>query len=174
MRWPRHGWDFFNRPSQIVATWLRALGLTTTQLRHSDHFFRHIKKSWMDGDFVDPSAFRLRKESDGRLERGLSVNWVEYFRAAAPQEAISPLTEIYRRKNRTVGGESRFALLNVGQAKNAAAKYARVAVVFDWEKNDPSHALVTGYEKYNDQVAEELAKVIINKFPPTPVTRRTS
>jgi hypothetical protein len=156
------------RVSRILTHWLRAIGLSATQLKHSDHFFRHIKKSWMDGGFVDPAAFRLRKDSIGRFESGLSINWVEYFRKATPQEAIAALTEILRKKKRTVGGQSRFALLNVGEAKNAAAKYTTVAVVFDEEVNDPSHALVTGYEKYNDQVAEELAKIIINKIPPTP------
>lgn len=154
--------------SRILAPWLRAAGLATTQLKRSDHFFRHIKKSWMDGDFVDSAAFRLREDSDGRFEQGLSINWVEYFRRPAPQEAVGALIEIFRNKGRKVGPESRFALLNVGEAKDAAAKYTTVAVVFDEQRNDPSHALVTGYEKYNDQVAEELAKVIIDKFPPKP------
>lgn len=118
----------------------------------------------MEGDFVDPAAFRLRTK-DGQIEKGLSINWVEYFRKP-PQEAIAPLVEILRKKGRTVNGGSRFALLKVEEAKSAAAKYTTVAVVLDKQKDDPSHALVTGYEKYNDQVAEELAKVIINKFPP--------
>lgn len=166
MSWPRHGWDCAWHVSRILTPWLRAVGLATTQLKRSDHFFRHIKKSWMDEGFVDPAAFRLRKDSDGRFEKGLSINWVEYFRRAAPQEAIAALVEIFRKKERSVGGESRFALLNVGEAMNAAAKYTTVAIAFDEQRNDPSHALVTGYEKYNDQVAEELAKVIINKFPP--------
>jgi hypothetical protein len=45
-----------------------------TELDPSHHFFRHIKKSWMDGEFVEPAAFRLRTD-DGRLEEGLSINW---------------------------------------------------------------------------------------------------
>lgn len=148
--------------------WLRKAGLTSTQLKPSDHFFRHIKKSWIDGDFVEPAAFRLRMENDGKIDKGLSINWVEYFRKPTPQEAIAPLVEILRKKGRTVNGGSRFALLKVEEAKNAAAKYTTVAVVLDKPKDDPSHALVTGYEKYNDQVAEELAKVVIKKFPPKP------
>jgi hypothetical protein len=58
--------------------------------------------------------------------------------------------------------------LNVGAAKDAAAKYIPVAIVLDEEPNDPSHSLVKGYEAYNDQVAEELAKVIIDTFPAQP------
>ncbi len=134
------------------------------ELDPSHHFFRHIKKSWMDGDFIEPAAFRLRKEESGQLESGLSINWVEYFQTLTPQEAVAPLREILIRKGRTVGGESRFALLNVGTAKAAAAAYTPVTIVSDEEAQDPSHALVKGYEAYNDQVAEELAKVIIATY----------
>jgi hypothetical protein len=150
----------------ILRRWLRVIGLASAQLKTSDHFFRHVKKSWIDGEFIEPAAFRLRTDNTGQFEEGLSINWAEYFRRTTLQEAISPLTEILRKKGRTVSRESRFVLLNVGEAKSAAAKYTTVAVVFDEERDDPSHALVTGYEKYNDKVAEELAKVVISKFPP--------
>jgi hypothetical protein len=138
-----------------------------TTLDHSHHVFRHIKKSWTDGEFIDPAAFRLRRE-DGQFERGLSVNWLEYFQMPRPQEAIAPLRDILTRKGRTVGGESKFALLNVGAAKHAAAKYIPIAIVLDEEAGDPSHALVMGYEAYNVQVAEELQKVIIATYPARP------
>jgi hypothetical protein len=36
------------------------------------HIFRHIKKSWIDGDFIDPAAFRLANKG-GQFEEGLSV-----------------------------------------------------------------------------------------------------
>jgi hypothetical protein len=133
-------------------------------LDHSHHFFRHIKKSWTDGDFIEPAAFRLREEN-GQFEKGLSVNWLEYFQTPTPQDAIAPLRDILISKGRTVGGQSKFALLNVGAAKDAAVKYIPVAIVLAEEPNDPSHSLVKGYEAYNDQVAEELAKVIIATFP---------
>jgi hypothetical protein len=131
----------------------------------SSHIFRHIKKSWMDGDFVEPAAFRLRQEAGGQLEKGLSVNWVEHFQKATPQEAVAPLRNTLLKKGRAVGGESKFALLNVGTVKAAAATYTHVAIVLDAEPDDPSHSLVTGYDAYNDQVAEELAKVVINTYP---------
>lgn len=136
----------------------------TTDLDPAHHFFRHVKKSWIDGDFIDPAAFRLRKEGE-RLEDGLSVNWCEYFEKSDPQDAIAPLRDILAKKGRTIGGNSKFTLLNVRAAKNAAVKYTPIAVVHDEEENDPSHSLVKGYEAYNDQVAEELAKVVITTYP---------
>lgn len=138
-----------------------------TNLDDSHHFFRHIKKTWMDGGFIDPAAFRLREEN-GQLEKGLSVNWLEYFQVPTPQDAIAPLRETLIKKGRSVGGESKFALLNVGAAKAAAAQYTAIAIVLDEEVNHPSHSLIKGYEVYNDQVAEELAKVIIATYPAKP------
>lgn len=131
----------------------------------SFHVFRHIKKSWMDGDFIDPAAFTLRQLEDGQFESGLSVNWVEYFQKPTPREAVALLRELLQKKGRTIGGQSKFALLNVGVACAAAAKYTAISIVLDAEDDDPSHSLIKGYEAYNDQVAEELQKIIIDAYP---------
>jgi hypothetical protein len=134
-----------------------------SELEDSHHFFRHIKKAWMQGDFIDPAAFRIRIGH----ETGLSVNWAEYFGQSNFKDAISPLKHILEAKGRTVGGQSKFALLNVSRAKEAASLYVPITVEYDAEPNDKSHALVKGYdeEAYNDLVAEELAKVIIHTYP---------
>ena len=108
-------------------------------LDEDHHIFRHIKKSWLDGEFVDPAAFRLKTLDNGQLEDGLSINWVEYFQRPTPKEAVQPLRELLQRKGRTIGGESKFALLNFGVAKAAAAKFTKVEIVMDEEPEDPSH-----------------------------------
>lgn len=131
------------------------------------HIFRHVGGAQIHDDFIDPSAFR-RKRKDGKLEDGLSVNWVEYFKKDTPELAVPPLCEIFANKGRKVGPKSKFALLNVGRAKQAAAKYANVSIVLDRQEDDPSHSEVRDYdETLNDQVAEELQKVIIDTYPPT-------
>jgi hypothetical protein len=135
----------------------------------SHHFFRHLKKTWMEGDFIDPAAFRIRRDKDTeQFEDGLSVNWVEYFGKPTAQVAVAPLVDILEKKGRTVGKLSKFALLNVGSAKAAAKQYVDIAVVNDAEPSDASHALVKGYEAHNDQVAEELAKIIIATYSAKP------
>ncbi len=138
------------------------------ELAPADHFFRHIKNSWMDGDFINPAAFRLSEKEIGQLDDGLSINWVEYFRKDSHQEAIPPLVAVLEGKGRKVGGKSKFALLNVKAAKDAAAQYAAIQIVMDREGPDPSHALVKGYASHNDQVAEELQKVIITSYQAKP------
>lgn len=139
------------------------------ELDCAHHFFRHIGLQSIHDDFIDPAAFRLRTDKqNGQLEKGLSVNWLEYFQTSTPQEAITPLRDTLEGKGRKIGAKSKFALLNVGAAKNAAVKYTTVAIVHDKEGNDHSHCLINGYEAYNDQVAEALAKVIIGTFPAKP------
>lgn len=129
------------------------------------HIFRYVGGGSIDGDFIDPAAFR-RKIKDGQLERGLSVNWLEWFQTATPQEAVQPLAEVFTKKSFKLGSTSKFALLNVGAAKESASRYANVAVVLDEMPDDPSHSLITNYEEaLNDQVAEQLQKVIIASFP---------
>ena len=129
------------------------------------HIFRYVGGGSIEGDFIDPAAFR-RKIKHGKLEKGLSVNWVEYFGKATPKEAIPPLREIFDKKKFKIGATSRFALLNVRAAKTAAARYTDVSIVLDAQEDDPSHSLIGDYdETFNDQVAEELQKVIIDSFP---------
>jgi hypothetical protein len=130
----------------------------------SHHFFRHIKLTWMDGDFVEPMAFRLRAENGG-FEKGLSTNWCEYFQKQSAAEVVVPLKAILEAKGRKIGKNSKFALLNVGASVTAARDLAAIRVVNDEEENDLSHVLVTGYEEYNDQVAERLAKVVQALYP---------
>ena len=83
----------------------------------SHHVFRHVGGASIDGDFIDPAAFRRKIKDDGNIEPGLSVNWVEYFQKDTPEEAVPPLCTIFAQKNRKVGTTSKFALLNVGKAK---------------------------------------------------------
>jgi hypothetical protein len=129
----------------------------------SHHIFRYVGGASIDGDFIEPAAFR-RKVKDSKLEEGLSVNWVEYFKKATPKEAIAPLREIFDKKFK-IGATAKFALLNVGAAKTAAARYTAVSIVLDEQDDDPSHSLIKDYdEAFNNQVAEELQKVIIDSF----------
>jgi hypothetical protein len=39
-----------------------------------------------------------------------------------------------------------------------------VSIVLDKKEDDASHTLIKGYEAFNQEVAEELAKVVINTF----------
>ena len=135
------------------------------ELAPSHHIYRYVGGGSIDGDFIDPAAFR-RKMKAGVLEAGVSVNWAEYFQATSPAEAVQLLRKLLLAKNFGLGATAQFALLNVAKAKELAAKYADVSIVLDEQPDDPSHSLITGYaEALNDQVAEQLQKAIIDTFP---------
>jgi hypothetical protein len=144
-----------------------------SELDAAHHIFRYVGATKIHDDFIEPTAFRLRiNENTGEIidKDGLSVNWVEYFQTSTPQEALAPLRRILESKTPPlkVGTRSKFALLNVRAIKDAAAKYVQVTVVRDEKVDDPSHSLIKGYEMYNEKVAEELQKSIIDAYPPPP------
>jgi hypothetical protein len=137
----------------------------TDELDPDHHIFRYVGGSLIDGDEVDSSAF-WRKEKDGQLEVGVSVNWVEWFGVPTPEEAVQPLRQVFEKKNFKTGATSRFALLNVGQAQTSAAQYAVVSIARNPEPDDESHSLIGDYDAaLNEQVAEQLKKVIIATYP---------
>jgi hypothetical protein len=137
----------------------------TDELDPDHHIFRYVGGRSIDGDEVDSSAF-WRKEKDGQLEAGVSVNWVEWFGMPTPEEVVQPLRQVFEKKNFRLGATSKFALLNVGQAKTSAAQYAAVSIVRDPEPDDDSHSLIRDYDAaLNEQVAEQLQKVIIATYP---------
>jgi len=139
------------------------------ELDPAHHIFRYIGGGSIHGDFIDSAAFRRRKKKDGTLESGLSVNWMEWFGVATPEEAVQLLREVFIKKSFSMGATSRFGLLNVGTAKAAASKYANISIIRDSEPNDESHSLVTHYaDSLNDQVAEQLHKAMIASYPTKP------
>jgi hypothetical protein len=96
-----------------------------TELDSAHHVFRHVGKTKIHDEFIDAAAFYLRtnRETGEVIEDGLSVNWVEYFEKSTPQEALAPLRHALETKKngRRIGAESKFALLNIGAVKEAAA-----------------------------------------------------
>jgi hypothetical protein len=73
---------------------------------------------------------------------------------------------VLEQKGRKISVNSRFALLNVNAAVNAAAEYTSILIATDGDEQDPSHVLVTGYEAYNDQVAEKFSHIVMALFAP--------
>src|SRR5260370_41830236 len=110
-----------------------------------NYIFPQVGAARKQDILINPAAFRRKKKEDGKIEEGLSVNWVEYFQKATPQEAIPLLRDTFVRKGRKVGTTSKFALLNVGAAKTAAMKYATVAIVLNAQDDDKSHSLIKVY-----------------------------
>src|SRR5260370_34483177 len=107
-----------------------------------DHVLRHVTASAIDGDFVDPSAYRLKTLPGGTMEEGLSVNWAEYFKKATLAETVPLVVTALEGKGRTIRRTHKLAGINVGRAVAAASAYVAIRFIKDPEPKDPSHALV--------------------------------
>jgi hypothetical protein len=110
-------------------------------LPDQDRVMRHVpwKKLRRDGDdnvlgFL-PQAFERRPDEDS-----LSVNWIEYF--------SDPTTRVRdciwaMRKARKAGGQSAFAIGNVGQIKDTCLKRGhKVRIVHEPKDSEPAHSAI--------------------------------
>ena len=111
-------------------------------LPDTDHVSRYCKPSTVLNGEVQLSAFLFR---DG--EDYLSVNWLEYLKTPDLDSAIYVVKETLRRKGFDVRPRGLFAVLNVGDIKEAI--HATIKTIPRVEhlpsNNDASHAGISGY-----------------------------
>lgn len=98
------------------------------------------------------AAFKMRDDEDY-----LSVNWLECFHEFDPDIALIGIRCALTRKGRTIGTKSKFATLNVGNARDAISQKLEYVpqIIRKMEEFDESHAgiyvrrekaLLTAYE----------------------------
>ena len=97
--------------------------------------------------------------------KALSTNWLEYFPIKDIEEGVQHVRDAFKKKNYDVKEDGRFAVLNVGDIKEAFR-----IVVPPWrcslivkhtpQDNDPSHADIIGYSSDEDAVAQALAELV--------------
>ena len=118
--------------------------MTRVELPDEDHVVRYVKPTSVRGDgSVDGSAFRLRQN-----DRGLSVNWVEYFRELDRPQQLDKIRQLSRLTMRPNG---RLAELNIGitrrrvQSRLEPLQFMHVPLAAeDRYQPDPSHGEITG------------------------------
>lgn len=134
---------------------------------------RLVKATQYEDGELQPAAFVLsEKDSDG-----LSVNWVEHV-AEAREEALRQILTVLHSK-RTVRPSQRFALLNVGEAKDSVRRRSdgNLDVTIqhapeappDYSHLDPSHTLIANFTMADRMlVAEALVAVAQSTDPVGP------
>ena len=125
------------------------------------HIVKYCPK-WQLDDNHRPTtaAFYLRN----CCEKGLSVNWVEYFGAPTKADALEQIKCVIQLNRKRSG---RFVLINVGEAQRAALQVGRkIAVERDPTCKDKSHCLITGYpEPKDDSLALALREQVRKVLP---------
>ncbi len=137
-------------------------------LPDDDHVVRYVKPRNVEDGRVSIAEFRLREN-----EKGVSVNWLEYYKNLSKEERLAEVrvaSRLVLRKN------GRFAELNVGRIRNFLAKELPALRVIhtplDAEEEfqaDPSHSEITGLPSDNseqaDLIAEMIAKCVCDLHP---------
>ena len=128
-----------------------------------DHVMRHVsyKRLLKDengnaiGGFL-PEAFELKEG-----ERGLSVNWMEYFKGTYQENIVASIQKF--RDTRDIKKSSAFGIGNVRKIRDICADFGadKVRVVLDEEANNKSHSIIIRLPRDNMSLLESLA---VNSF----------
>lgn len=112
----------------------------------TDCVSRYCKPSAVEDGVILPSAFQFR---DG--EDYISVNWLEYLKAPSLESAVNMVRETFRRKGFSIRRQGRFAVLNVGDVKDAVRVVIANTPQIEHlpEDDDASHSGISGYSALN-------------------------
>lgn len=108
-----------------------------------DHVMRHVSSKRLrrdeDGNPIGflPEAFQLREG-----EKGLSVNWIEYFKQTFEDNIVSCI-QLFR-KIRGIKKSSAFGIGNVEKIKSICLKHGhkKVIIVDDGNNRNKAHVLI--------------------------------
>jgi len=128
-------------------------------IRDEDHVMRHVsyKRLLKDeegkpiGGFL-PQAFELKEG-----EKGLSVNWLEYFKGTH-QDNIEASVRKFR-DTRDVGRSSAFGIGNVKEIQDVCAENGahKVRIVLDEKDDNKSHSIIIRLPRDNLDLLQSLA-----------------
>ena len=138
--------------------------MTACQILDSHHVARYCKPSAISPNGMPAAKAFLPRETESYL----SVNWLEYFGALDHADAVAHVRAALREKGYTVRATGRLAVLNVGEAKDAARRTnTTLRVEHQPAPDDPSHAGITGYSSGDLVVALTLQSLVRNEclFP---------
>ena len=134
-------------------------------LPENDHIVRYVKPSSLEFEQMNIAEFRLREDRPG--EKGVSVNWLEYYKNLSKKEQLEEVRKVFRLKLRKKG---RFAELNVGEIKRFLSEELPdlriIHTPLDAEGNflaDPSHSEITGLPSNNPEQSDLVAQVIVRE-----------
>jgi len=134
--------------------------LISPSLADGDHVVRYCGPRTVDSrGRITASAFVMRARPV--RESFLSVNWLEFFQAAALAGRVHLLRQALRRKLR-LSRNGRLGLLRVGGVRALAEhpETASVRVERHSSKDDPSHAGIYFAPEYEVAVAAALANQV--------------
>ncbi len=127
------------------------------ELPDEHHVSRYCKPSTVQNDMPLVGAFQLKED-----EEHLSINWLEYFELDTKDANLTKVRQALIDKGYKIRKGGRFAVLNVGLARNTVLSDVKKPIrIRHWpEDDDPSHSGIFDYAADDLQVALELRSLI--------------
>ena len=125
-----------------------------------NHVSRYIGKSKIVNGRISGEAFRLREG-----EESISVNWLEFFDLHDRNAEINEIRKAFVNKERTLGAQAIFAVLNIGNVKEYVQQESddnrRLSILHDPEEPvDMSHAGIYNAPKDDPSIGDMIAELI--------------
>ena len=136
--------------------------MTGTQVPDNDHVARYCKPSAVDEQGMPTAAAFQRRDEESHL----SVNWLEHGGTRDLAEAMRLTRDSFIGRGYRLRPNGRFAILNVGSAKEVVLQALGHSLKIDHLPfdGDPSHAGIHGYPRDDDlAVATELKALIARR-----------
>lgn len=140
----------------------------TIRLRKEHHVLRYCPRNTFEGDAIGAQAFMPRKN-----EKGLSVNWIEYFLGNLCEQ-VKKTIKITAIKLR-VHKKDKFALLNIEETKNSVLKLNNSKNLLQFKRSpcfikrspfiDWSHSEISGYSYQDLRIAACISQTIKEQYP---------
>lgn len=104
------------------------------------HFARYCRPDTVENGLPTGRSFEIRPEK----EKGISVNWLEYFRQEDACKNLEKVREVLKRKNFKLSKKGRFTILGVGYCKRKIklAHKIDISIKHTPNKKDPSHSTI--------------------------------
>ena len=127
------------------------------ELPNEHHVSRYCRPGTVQNGMPLVGAFKLKD-----TEEHLSVNWLEYFELDTKDANLSKARQALIEKEYTIRKGGRFAVLNVGLARNTVLSGAKKPIrIMHWPKDDdPSHSGIFDYAAVDLQVALDLRSMV--------------
>lgn len=135
--------------------------MTVKPIPDNDHVARYCKPSAVDEHGMPTAAaFQRRVE-----ESHLSVNWLEHGGTRNLVEAVHRAQEGFLRRRYRLRPNGRFAILNVGLAKEAVLQAFGHSLKVEHMPldDDPAHAGIHGYPREHELVVAAELKALLTR-----------
>ena len=110
--------------------------------------------------FLPKKKKKVEDREDSKVEKDLSVNWLEFFGLVSPIQALAMIRET--KGDYKIGRNAKLAVLRVSTALESVREEAEIELValHAWKFEDPSHSGLSGYDVEDESARLAMAEAL--------------